>query len=94
MPPVLSPTFLAKVEKAHYNQLTQQFIDQDTAITGGGYYQLPKTWLLILHLWTGSGMGSFKWTTVRPWNADKEKYYRSLCGQEVQIVIDEGGDKG
>lgn len=84
-PAVLTPTFLKGIRIKHYNDLTEEFIQKDTAIKGGGNYPLPKTKLMILDLWTE---GEY-WTTVRRWTPDKEKYYRSLIGQEVKIVVEQ-----
>jgi len=85
MPVVLSPTFLKGIRLTHYNDLTPEFIELDTAIEGGGNYPLPKTKLMILDLWTE---GDY-WHTVRRWTPEKEKYYRGLVGSEVKIVIEE-----
>lgn len=85
MPVVLSPTFLKGVRLKHYNELTEDFIKLDTETVDGKFYQLPKTQLLILDLWSE---GTY-WHTVRRWTSEKEKYYRSLVGQEVKIVVEE-----
>lgn len=85
MPVILEPTFLKSVRVKHYNELTEEFILKDTETVDGQFYQLPKTQLLILDLWTE---GEY-WHTVRRWTPEKEKYYRSLVGQEVKIVVEE-----
>lgn len=84
MPVVLSPTFLKGVRIKHYNDLTEEFIKLDTETVDGKFYNLPKTKLLILDLWTE---GDY-WHTVRRWTPQKEEYYRGLVGQEVRIVIE------
>ena len=83
MPAVLSPTYLKGVRLKHYNDLTEDFIREDTETVDGSFYDLPKTHLLILDLWTE---GKY-WTTVRRWTPEKEKYYRSLVGKEVRIEV-------
>ena len=84
MPVVLVPTFLKGVRIRHYNELTEDFIKLDTETVDGKFYPLPKTKLLILDLWTDGGC----WHTCRPWNKQKEEYYRSLIGKKVRIVVE------
>ena len=83
-PPVLAGTYLKGLRIKHYDDLTEDFIRKDTEIVDGTFYKLPKTKLMILDLWTA---GKY-WTTVRPWNRQKEEYYQSLLGQEVRIVVE------
>lgn len=78
-------SFVCGVEVKHYNNLTPDFIKQDTEYEGG-FYQLPKANLLIITIFTEG----VKWTTVRRWTEEKEKYYRGILGKEVKIIIDEG----
>lgn len=81
-------TFVVSATKVRYGSLTQQQIDQDTAIVGGGYYTLPQVDLLHIVLWSDTIGGGKTWGTYRPWNPEKEAYYRTLCGKSVRIVID------
>lgn len=83
MPAVLTPTYLKGIRVKNYSDLTEEFIREDTETVDGEFYQLSKGKLLILDLWTE---GKY-WTTVRPWNSEKEKYYRSLIGKEVRIEV-------
>lgn len=77
-------SFVCNVEVKHYTDLTPEFIKQDTEYDGG-FYELPKAKLLIITIFTEG----VKWTTVRRWTEDKEKYYRGLLGKEVHINIEE-----
>ena len=75
-------TRLVDVWKMNYKEFSQDFIDYDTTHTDG-YYELPKTDVLVILLKTSHSL----WTTVRRWTPQKEKYYRSLIGQDVKIEI-------
>lgn len=83
MPEKINPTFLNAVDVAHYQELEEDFIKYDTETIDGSFYPFSKTKLLILRLWTEGE----EWTTVRRWTSDKERYYRSLVGQQVRISI-------
>lgn len=83
MPKVLEPTFITEIRKVHFNDLTPEFIKADTETVNGDFYTLPPIMLIIIELWTNG----IKWQTIRPWNEEKEKYYKSLRGQEVKIEI-------
>lgn len=85
MPRVLEGTYISEVTKVHFRDLTKEFVLADTETVDGQFYPLSQGWLLKIDLWTNG----FKWQTLRPWNSEKEKYYRSLRGQEVQILIEE-----
>lgn len=92
----IDKTILLEVIKTNSAVLHKEFINYDTEIQGDGkYYQLPKGNVLILilrtthqieeSLWEWSAI----WTTIRRWTPEKEKYYRELRGQQVEIVIEE-----
>lgn len=83
MPVVLNPTFVTGLEKANYYDLGQKYIEMDTETVDGQFYPLPKTDLLIIHLYTEGK----DWQTIRRWTPQKEKYYRGLVGHEVEIKI-------
>lgn len=71
--------------------LSPKFIQYDTAYWDDGEvgvksYPLPKKGKYMM-LMLVSRLTLF--TTLRRWTPQKEKYYRSLIGQEVEIVIEE-----
>jgi hypothetical protein len=82
-------TYVTEVLATHYDDLSEEFIRLDTEYAGG-YYDLPKTKLLIIELWSDTINGGHRWQTVRPWTKQKEEYYRSLRGQQVKIEIKKG----
>jgi hypothetical protein len=84
MPPYFKSTYISDVEKKNYMDLTEEFIKSDTEIAGGGFYELPLGELLIIKLYTDG----HEWQTIRSWNPEKEKYYRSIIGKEVEIKIE------
>jgi hypothetical protein len=76
---------LLQVFKTHYRDLSNVFIAYDTEILHShDHYDLPKTYVLVLFLIADDGK---TWTTIRRWTPQKEKYYRSITGQEVKIEI-------
>ncbi len=83
MPFPLNPTYIHNVTKIHYNDLTEEEIEKDTAISDGGNYNLPQMWLIKIELWT-QGQA---WSTMRPFNPEKMKYYQSLIGFEIKVEI-------
>lgn len=89
MPENISDTRLLEVFKAHYKDLSPFFKVYDT----DGYYELPKTDLLVLFLVSyepniSGGLNEHPWTTVRSWTPEKEKYYKVMRGEHVEIVIE------
>lgn len=86
MPPKLTPTYIERIEVTHYDNLTPEFIEQDTRTISGSHYELPKEKLIIIWLYTAADAG-YKWQTIRRWTEEKEKYYKSLIGQQVSIKI-------
>ena len=80
-------TFIKSIEQVHYNDLTAEEIEKDTAITTGGNYTLPHMQLIRITLWTATIHGGKEWATLRPWTKDKEAYYRGLLGQQIKIVL-------
>ncbi len=58
------------------------------------YYNLPDGKLLIILLTTENSLGDMNlWTTIRRWTPEKEKYYRGIRGQRVEIVIEPSDSK-
>lgn len=72
-------SFVFNVEVTHFNKLPIDFIKYDTEYGDGLYYELPKTKLLVIGIFTEG---------IR-WTSEKEKYYKSLIGKEVRIKIKE-----
>lgn len=87
MPAHFNETFVTGVRKVQYRDLTQEFIEKDTALEGGGYYHLPPGELIVIDLWTPTISGEHVWQTVRPYNPEKFRFYQSLIGNQVGITI-------
>jgi len=92
-------TSLMEVLTASTEDLAEGFIEYDTtyyerngSVLIKQNYPLPKGKVLILILNSPYAFKYVLWTTVRRWTPEKEKYYRSIRGQNVEIVIEE--DKG
>jgi hypothetical protein len=88
MPKVVKivPTTLMQVLVCDKQHLSTNFLEYDTAYPtekGMENYELPEGGLLVLILNTGG----FVWTTLRRHTQEKERYYRTLQGQEVKIEI-------
>lgn len=81
-------TWVTDVSIIEFNDLTPEEIQQDTAIVGGGNYQLPHMKLIKIDLWSDTINGAHKWATLRPYTPEKYEYYRGLRGQTVSIVIE------
>ena len=80
-------TLLLAVFVADTREFCEQFVNFDTLYwdgTGSGMYKLPKGKVLVLLLKSNC---DFVWTTIRRWTPQKETYYRSIVGQQVEIVI-------
>ena len=94
MPVSYNPTFLMDVLTTTTDQLSKEFISYDTTymdfkglIPEIKNYMLPKGKIIILILLSDSTKRL--WTTIRRWTPEKEAYYRSIRGQQVEIVIEE-----
>lgn len=93
MPEDTNNTRLLEVFKTHYNNLSRHFVVYDTEYLCG-YYELPKTELLVLILISSEenasgGLNEHLWTTIRRWTPEKEAYYRRMRGEIFDIVIEE-----
>ena len=84
----LDETYLLGVSICNLEDLPEYFIDYDTKYVkglSGGFYPLPeKGKYMILFFFSGSDE---LWTTIRRWTPRKEKYYKSLIGQRVEIEV-------
>ena len=86
MPPDFQVSQLITVEIVNLEDLDPLFLDQDTAIQGGGHYQLPKKGkFMILHL--ESSVMNIPWQTIRRWTQKKEEYYKRYIGRFVDCTI-------
>ena len=74
---------LIQVHLTHSDNLSGEFINYDTKIEGGGYYKLPKGALLLLIFKRFESI----FTTIRPWNVEKERYYKLHTGEIFAIKI-------
>jgi hypothetical protein len=74
---------LLAVELRNRSNLTEKFIEYDTAYAGGHYPLPPKQYIVLVFL--GNEMIPF--TTVRPWNENKFQYYRNSIGKIFKIEI-------
>jgi len=96
MPFDIENTKILEVFITELKNLSPEFIEYDTQIEGkGGNYPLPKGKLIVLLLSSlqDDSMAWQQWTTIRRWTPDKEKYYRGIRGQRVEIVIEESDSK-
>lgn len=84
MPDSLAHTYLKDLAVIHYNDLTPEEIKEDTETVDCQFYQLPKTKLIWLKLWTEGK----EWGTIRRWTPEKFDYYSSHVGEEVRIVVE------
>lgn len=84
-------THLVGVSLIHYKDLPDEFRKYDTMYSidnkNINYYQLPRTQLLLLTLFTYSEQSHSVWTTIRRFTPEKHDYYNKLIGQEVKIVL-------
>jgi hypothetical protein len=82
-------TYIIGISVSSIADLPECFLKYDTETKCGGYYDLKGLDKVILvSLFTASLWGMV-WTTIRRWTPEKEKYYRGLIGQEVEIVVEE-----
>lgn len=93
MPPgvLTTESLVVGVDVLDYSQLTPEEIEKDTAIVGGGHYQLPKTKLIHIRLRTEvleHGVLTVpEWGTLRRYTPQKFEYYSGLLNESVQIMI-------
>ena len=72
------------------SKLPKEFLEYDTGYrteNGVCYYPLFKGKGIIITIFTkDDGMHLENlWTTIRRWTPQKEKYYKSIIGEEVDI---------
>ena len=81
---------LIEVIDTKFEMLHKSFVDYDTKIYNGGFYDLPKSGDCLILLLVGKGLAfdtGELFTTVRPATPAKTKYYKSLCGKELTVKI-------
>lgn len=93
MPEIVDDTKLIEVFSTKYRDLSDWFRVYDTEYDIG-YYELPRGELLVLMLISrepnaAGGSNEHLWTTIRRRTPEKEAYYRSMRGKQVNIVIEE-----
>lgn len=85
----LSEATLLAVLKVKRPQLSPQFLEWDTKFAGkSGNFPLPsgQEFLVLMLLTEG-----LLWTTIRAaWPSEKEEYYRSHIGEQVNIELHGG----
>jgi len=87
MPRDISNTELIEVLISDTSELHGSFVNYDTFYSNG-FYPLPKGKILILLLWSICETEKNQlWTTIRRWTPEKEKYYRSIRGKRIGVVI-------
>ena len=89
MPDDVTYTRILEVFIANKNDLYKGFVEYDTLIDTTAYehYQLPPGKLIVLLLQSASKSSYSLWTTIRRWTQEKEKYYRGIRGQYVNIEV-------
>ena len=95
MPLDFKKSILTRIELVDIGKLSPEFLDQDSAIVGGGNYPLPKKGrFMVLHLKSTSLQA--EWQTIRRWTPGKESFYRKRVGEVIQCVIiqEEGKEDG
>jgi hypothetical protein len=81
-------TYIKDIAVIDYKDLTEAQIKEDTETISGEFYQLPKTKLIWIKLWTTDiEHGGKEWGTMRRYTPQKFDYYQSLIGKEVKILI-------
>ena len=87
--PILSAHLISVCTLNNLKMLPYQFIDFDTSYRSGSntlHYPLDLDRpYLILTFFDGAKF----FTTIRPWNKQKEEYYRGLIGKEFRVVVKE-----
>ena len=89
MPPDVESldTYIKRIVVTQYSALTPDQIEKDTALVGGGHYELPRDWLIKIELYSDTPGGAFEWATMRRFTEYKFDYYKSLEGKQVIIKI-------
>lgn len=87
LPEGIKSAVLLAVQETTKEHLPEDFLAYDTMYHDADkrqYYPLPEGQVLVLVFWGGA-----LFTTIRRWTSEKARYYRSLVGEEFEVVIDE-----
>ena len=84
MPPDYEHSRLLEIFIKVKEDFHRGFLEYDTRMWGGGYYELGAGSFIVLLLQTDSGK---IWTTIRNWSVSKEIMYKGLRGTMVNCVI-------
>ena len=92
MPPDIGVTTLVGMYIENIENLPLKFKLWDTTYSSDfmeAHYALPKSGkvIILILLSEGNLFNQALWTTIRRYIPYKEKYYRGLIGQEVEIEI-------
>ena len=86
MPPDFQVSRLVDIGIVQLESLTTDFIEKDTAIQGGGHYQLPEKGKYMI-LWLESSVMNIRWQTIRRWTVEKDNYYRKHIGELIECEV-------
>lgn len=78
---------LVNVSKVSLKDLPQKFLNYDTTYPNGTYPLKDGEYLLLLFVTTDYKNDEFIFTTIRPYNKQKEKYYKELAGKYFSVEI-------
>lgn len=89
MPEGFENSRLTSIDIVNIEDLDPDFLEADTAIVGGGHYEIPNRGrFMILYLETlRPGMNPWGWQTIRRWTERKAAYYRKHIGEMVRCEI-------
>jgi hypothetical protein len=76
------------IHKINLESQSEWLLKYDTESIDGSHYELPEKgdYLFLLFELTNGTM----FTTMRRWTIEKERYYRSLEGQFLEVVVIDG----
>ena len=90
MPKDLTNTRLLQAFVEYKKNFSNLFLKYDTTTLDNKKFELGKSVKYIILLFgTNINNNFYLWTTIRPWTEEKEKFYRSVQGDRVNIVFKE-----
>ena len=90
LPEGIKSAVLLAVQETTKEHLPKSFLIYDSGYYENGelkFYPIPPGQVLFLCFWHEPTEELFP--TVRRWTPEKARYYRSLVGEEFEVVIDE-----
>lgn len=82
---------LLSVSTVQLEKLPLGYLDWDTRYIDkegkNRHYQLPTEGKYLLLLFWAQSQEGFIFTTLRRCTPEKEKYYRSLVGEEIEVLV-------